>query len=139
MCSERDKLIEIAISEKYEKYTRQIIDLMKAIPDKMSGDDSPLKDVWEEWAYQVQYEQSAFYNVYEEQIRTFCKSIVEELLPDELKLLWAGRNPLFNDDLEEIGSFLVEGQMKCDIEDELLRLVNDVAANEELDTDCLFG
>ena len=51
---------------------------------------------------------------------------------DEIKLLWAGKDPLFNDDLEEIKGFLVDGQMKVDLVDELLRRVNKQAESEEL-------
>ena len=93
MTDNQEKLIEKAISEKFGKYTNQVVELFKAMPDKMSGDDSPLKNAWEEWAYQVQYEQSAYYSIYEKQIRIYCKSVIDEMEPDEIKLMWASRNP----------------------------------------------
>jgi len=137
MTAEREKLIEMAIVEKYEKYTNQVVALFKAIPDKLSGDDSPLKNAWEEWVYQVQYQQSAFYYVYEEQIRLYCKSVIDEMSPAEVKLLWAGRDPVYQDELEDGMGFLVLEQMKGELEDELFRLVEAYAAGEDLSEDFL--
>lgn len=135
MTDERDRLIRIVIAEKYEKYTNQIIDLFKAIPDKMSGDDSLLKNAWEKWAYQLQNEQSAFYHVYEEQVQIFCKSVIDEMPPDEIKLLWARRDSDYQDMWEEQEGFVGIGQMKAELEEELLRRVSNCAENEDLDKD----
>ena len=136
MADERMRLIEQAITEKYKKYADKIIELVKALPEeyRQSG-DSPWKNVWEEWVDQVQHQHSVFYELYEEQIRALCTSVINEMSDDEITLLWAGRDPLHNDDMDddELDGFVVLGQMKFDLQDELFRLVNEVAVNEELE------
>lgn len=58
----------------YAKYVRQVIQEIKDLPDecRQSGDDSGLKDVWEEYKYQIQHEEFAVSWAYGETIRSLC-------------------------------------------------------------------
>ena len=55
-----DRIIE----SKYKRYTANVINQIKALPpeSRLSGDDSGLANVWEEWKVQMQGEQSVFFD-----------------------------------------------------------------------------
>ncbi len=129
----REILIEKAIEAKYYKYTEEVIDLIKGLGDecRLSGDDSELKTVWQEWCYQLQFEEFFGYSIVEETIRGFCGGVLSKLPLDEIKILWAGRDPLY-DEFEETSSFFEEATMKEHLLEELLRRVNNKAWGEDL-------
>lgn len=53
-----------------------------------SGEDSPYEDAWEEYAAQVQGEESLFMGLYENLVVKACYTLVEELTQPNLLLLW---------------------------------------------------
>ena len=69
---------------------RRFIADIKALPDncRQSGDDSNLKDVWEEFKDQMQNEQSFFFDAFEHTIQSLCCTRVSELDADRKLLLW---------------------------------------------------
>jgi hypothetical protein len=54
----------------------------------LSGDDSPLKNAWEEICVQVQFEQSIYWNVYVETIDLEIEGEMEQLQEHELAAIW---------------------------------------------------
>jgi hypothetical protein len=96
---------------------RVVRNLQKITNGCLSGEDSGLKSAWDEICVQVQYEESLFWDVYEEMVRGLTRAEVEDLEAFEREALWlqtpAGSDwsiedesdresyPVVNDDLVE--------------------------------------
>jgi hypothetical protein len=71
------------------RMTRRIIKQLRQMDDAMmSGDDSGLKNSWEEVCVQMQGEQSYCWEVFEETIRHFLRDEVTKLPPHEHQAVW---------------------------------------------------
>ena len=55
-----------------------------------------LADVWEEFKYQIQREESCLMEAYEKTISTLCQQLVKELPQHELDLLWLWSEGYYN-------------------------------------------
>lgn len=88
--SDRFALVGQLAKSMYDGLVAIVIADIKALPDGccLSGDDSKLKDVWEEFKYQLQKEQSVFFDAYEHTIRSLCSGRVAEFDKDRQCLLW---------------------------------------------------
>jgi hypothetical protein len=99
-----------------KRVTRRAILALQRMTDYLgSGDDSELKNTWEEICVQVQFEQSVMWDVYEETMCALLAGEVELLKPYEREALWLqtpqGEDwdceddtdrdpyPIFNDDI----------------------------------------
>ncbi|HAG11401.1 MAG TPA: hypothetical protein DCK76_08495 [Desulfotomaculum sp.] len=51
---------------------------------------------WEEFKFQVQNEESFFFEAYEDTIRAICRNLIRSFPESELKLLWLHSNAYFN-------------------------------------------
>ncbi len=71
-----------------ERISRKTIYALQKVTDTLSGDDSVLINAWDEICVQVQYEQSSFWDAYDETVRSFVKTYIEELQPHEKAALW---------------------------------------------------
>ncbi len=69
------------IEEKYDYYGDHIVQMVQRLPAdcRQSGDGSVLEDVWEEFKYQVQRDESAVFGAYEVTIMAMCQKFVEKL------------------------------------------------------------
>src|ERR1700722_13667063 len=89
---DKERLDHVAgiVEAMYGVLVKQVIAVIKALPDRcrQSGDDSVLKDVWEEFKYQLQREESVFFDAHETTIRDFCGSFVAGLDRERQGLLW---------------------------------------------------
>jgi len=69
---------------------------------KLSGDDSELANPWDEICAQVQYEQSIFWDAYQETMEAFIGGEVQALQPFERAAIWLqtsqGEDWSFDDD-----------------------------------------
>lgn len=61
---------------------------VRRMEGRQSGDDSELKDVWEEWKYQLQQEESIFFEHYNADIKLICLTTIEALRPSEQRAMW---------------------------------------------------
>lgn len=69
--------------------TRKVIAALQRMTDcTLFGDDSELKNVWDEVCVQVQFEESLFWDVYEETIDAIIQGEVEHLDRHILQALW---------------------------------------------------
>ncbi|GEM_PF-1945545 len=120
------------INSKYQRYTAEVISRIKALsPDcRQSGDDSSLKNVWEEWKAQIQGEESPLFYAYEETIRGLCRSVVEALPQDEQSLLWLLSDGYFDDGSPSAGAPMLDA-----VEDELYNRIWSIGADEDLLSD----
>ena len=126
-----NKTLARLLKAKYERCVGQIIWQIKRLPkDAMqSGDDSPLKNVWEEWIVQQQGEHSVFYDLYEETFLIICRGVAEKLTSEDREMLWWTTDGALDwEDDEPPGT---EQQLN-ELAEELLRRVNEAAANVEL-------
>jgi len=119
------------IDAKFDRYVRRIITRIKRLPKecRVSGDDSPLRNVWEEWIAQMQGEHSFAFDAYEETIRLICRGIAKSLPKEEQGLLWIGTDDYLDWDGDDIpyGDLLVDAS-----EEELYKRVCTAACNVEL-------
>ena len=71
------------------RVTRRVIrSLQRNTDDRLSGDDSDLKNVWEEVCVQVQGEESADWSAYESTIDGLVELEVEALVSFEREAVW---------------------------------------------------
>ena len=89
----KDALSESAIvravaEEAGRRLTRAVIKALQEREETLSGDDSGLATVWDEICVQVQYEQSFYWDAYDDTARSFIRSRVAELPKHERDALW---------------------------------------------------
>ena len=85
----RDEVWRI-VQAKYEDYSDRVVHMVQELPTecRQSGNDSGLGDVWEEFKYQVQREESVMFGAYADPITAMCQNLVEKLPQHEQDLLW---------------------------------------------------
>ncbi len=74
---------EIAI-----RVTKKTIRKLQKVKSTLSGDDSGLRNAWDEICVQLQYEQSLFWSAYDETVQSFVLVYVEDLKPYEKLAIW---------------------------------------------------
>ena len=110
----------------------KVIQAMRKLPksSRQSGEDSPLEDVWEEFATQVQGEESFYMSLYERLAEDACRELVETLTESNLLMLWqqsdAGIGWIDDDPLP------YDEDMRADVIEELYRKVLGAAADYDL-------
>ena len=124
--------VQRIIHAKYDDYCDQIAKMVHALPEdcRQSGGDSVLEDVWEEFKYQVQQQESALFGAYEGTITALCQELVENLPKHELELLWLASDGYFNRDEEGVQLDKVD-----DVVNELYCRVCSRASDEDLKND----
>jgi len=108
----------------------------KALPPdcRQSGDDSRLANVWEEFKYQLQREESVLFEAYEETIRQLCARQVDTLKPDQQGLLWVWSDAYL--DWSEDDNSIPYGQVVDEaIVNTVYERICKVASNESLEID----
>jgi hypothetical protein len=91
---ERLEHVRRIVEAMYLGLVQQVIAQIKALPDscRQSGDDSRLKDVWEEFKDQVQGQESIFFRAYEDTIQRLCAKLVAAFDRERQGLLWLWSN-----------------------------------------------
>ena len=134
----REKQLRPLVDAKYARYAKKVIWHIKRLPKecRQSGDDSVLDSVWEEFKYQIQRVESVCFDVYVEEIRSFCRATVEDLPRDEQGLLWLWSDASCEWDVEREGEKIPYGDPVTEaLEDELYSRVCSIADDEELTHD----
>lgn len=93
-----DRLTESQIVKAVAKRAAQLVTqgtiaTLKDMTDTMSGDDSGLETTWEEICVQVQYQQSNYWETYEETIRGLVGQFLAKLENHELAAIWIVLDP----------------------------------------------
>lgn len=65
-----------------------IADLQRMIDSLLSGEDSMLKNTWDEICVQIQGEHSVFWETYEETVRSLVADLARELQPFKREAVW---------------------------------------------------
>jgi len=68
--------------------TRQVIAAFQRMPETLAGDDSGLKSTWDAICAQVQYEESIFWDAYDETVRAMVAGYLAKLPELERAALW---------------------------------------------------
>jgi hypothetical protein len=132
---EREYALIRLIEAKFDRYVKRIIRDIKRLPKEcmLSGADSDLRNVWEEWVVQVQGEHSFSYEAYEDTIRAICREVAKKLPQEEQGLLWLWTDGYWNWDEEEDGTEIPYGDPVLDaLEDAFFGRVNGAADDLEL-------
>jgi len=83
------------------RVTRKVISDLRRMLDTLSGDDSELKTTWDEICVQVQLEESFYWAIYDQTVRTLVDFFLSELALHEREAIWlqteAGRHWAFDD------------------------------------------
>lgn len=114
-------------SHHVDEVTTRIIKDLTALNDPnvlQSGEDTILKNTWEEICVQVQGEESIYWDIYEETIYNFIKEELEKMPPAISNLIcYFGSINNFRLEEEEEGIFIGDG------EDEIYRSVMKAAGD----------
>ena len=85
----RDKLIADISEYQCNRILRKTIKrLQKMTKEMLSGDDSPLKNIWDEICVQVQSDYSWMWYSYEDTITAIIEETVKELIFPMLQAIW---------------------------------------------------
>ena len=124
--------VQQIIHAKYDDYCDQIVKVVQALPEdcRHRGDDSVLADVWEEFKYQIQQQESVFSDAYEDTIVAVCRDLVKGLSQHERDLLWLVSEGYFEWDKRSGPPAKAD-----DVTDALYRRVWARAADEDLKVD----
>ena len=71
-----------------KRIARKVIAYLQGMDQMLSGDDSGLKTTWDEICVQVQYEQSFYWDAYDETVRGILRGYVAELPKHEREAIW---------------------------------------------------
>ena len=123
----------------FEGLVKKTIEEIKDLPLDGMMSDCGFQDIWEEFAYQVQIEESESFRAYEQTIEAFCHGILEELPDEQVQSLWVSSDArdrwhYENDDCEpdeEPGEPGIESQ-RDGLAEDLIKKVWDAAADYEL-------
>lgn len=87
---DRDTLIRPAVERRIKQLVQEAIaDIRKLPGEGLSGDDSGLKDVFEEWADQIAFQHSIFFDAYDALVWSVCTELVSKLGDAEIAVLAA--------------------------------------------------
>jgi hypothetical protein len=87
---DRETLIRPAVERRMKELVQEAVAGIRAMEGaRFSGDDSGLKDVFEEWANQVATQHSILFDLYEDIVWSVCVEIVSKLGDVEIASLAA--------------------------------------------------
>jgi hypothetical protein len=82
-------VVSALADEVCRRLTRRLIATLQKLNNALlSGEDSGLKNTWDEICAQVQFEESYAWDAYDETVRGLAASGVEKLQPHEREAIW---------------------------------------------------
>ncbi|HCC06804.1 MAG TPA: hypothetical protein DEP72_01375 [Clostridiales bacterium] len=85
----KDRIIYTIADAECKKVSRRVIRILQKMTEGMqSGDDSGLKNIWDEVCAQVQHEESIFWDAYIDVIKNFIEKEVEKLDQHKKEAIW---------------------------------------------------
>lgn len=131
--SDRLALVDQLANDMYNVLVAEVIGEIMELPDncRQSGDDSKLGDVWEEFKWQLQNDESIYFEAYVDTIQAICLRHVATLDTDRQRLLWLWSEGYLRQWASEDTVTLTDIDLS-DIDNELYRRVCYVAINEPL-------
>ena len=71
-----------------KRISRKAIPELQKMDETLAGDDSELASVWNAICVQVQYEQSIYWDAYDDTVRTILARHLDELAKHEREAIW---------------------------------------------------
>ena len=85
----KDRIISSFAKNACKKIAGKVIRKMQRITEELlSGDDTPLKNAWDEVCVQVQGEESFCWDIYMEQMHIYIKDELKELSLETKQAIW---------------------------------------------------
>lgn len=130
----KQKQIEQIIEDKYEEYAQIIQKQIESLNREFmqSGEDSSYKNVWEEYAVQIQGEESIMFEMFEETIIDMCVRLIQKYGENEIKLLWLKTDEFFGYDDNDYPPI---DEMENAVSNELYSRIRSLAEEYELEED----
>jgi len=83
------------------RITRKAIASLQKMTDRLSGDDSELRNVWDEICAQVQHQDSLYRDAYDEMVSGIVRAQLAHLSKDEKEAIWLQTDAGFDWTCEE--------------------------------------
>lgn len=118
----------------FERLTGQVIAGIRALSPRCrqyDDNDACLENVWEEFKYQFQRDNSTYHDFYEESATQMCADAIVGLTPGLQKLLWLWTDEFEKQWLEQI-EVTFDNWYSSALAESRYRAVRDIANNEEL-------
>jgi hypothetical protein len=98
----RDGIVRRAVAAEYSECSSRVIQAIVGLgPEcRQYGDDSPFRDVWEEFKNEIQTAESVLFFAYEHTVRRLCQDVVDGLTASGRLILWLGSEEYFDWDDE---------------------------------------
>jgi hypothetical protein len=81
-------IVSAVAHEAASRITRKVIRDLQRMTDTMSADDSGLETTWDEICVQVQYDNSMFWDLYDDLVHGIVGGYVPELPKHEREAIW---------------------------------------------------
>jgi hypothetical protein len=81
-------IVHAVAKEAATRITRKVVAELRRMTVTMSGDDSELKTTWDEICAQVQYEESFYWDAYDQTVRAIVGAHIARLPKHEREALW---------------------------------------------------
>lgn len=94
-------IVSAVAQEAARRITRKVISGLQRMKHTLSGDDSELKTTWDEICVQVQYEESFYWDAYDETVRGCLAGYIAELPFHEREAIWLQTDAGVDWDCEE--------------------------------------
>lgn len=94
-------IVNTVAEQAAQRITRKVIAALQKLNQTLSGDDSELETTWDEICAQVQFEQSVYWDVYDETVRDLVESLAAKLPKHERGAIWLQTDPGFDWLLED--------------------------------------
>lgn len=133
---ERLQHLERIVEAMYRCLVNQVIADIKALREncRLSGDDSGLEDVWEEFKSQMQGQHSIYFAAYEHTILGLCLQRLGSLGPERQAILWLWSRAFYDwleDDMP--ASNTIQAGVLDEVYDRVCGTANDEPLAKELD------
>jgi hypothetical protein len=122
-------IVSAVALEAVQRITLTVIAELQGMTDKLSGEDSELNTMWDEICVQVQDQESVFWKVYDEIVRSMVRGRVAELAKHEREAIWLQTDAGFDWGYEEPEDREASPVLEDDIVNYLVRDVYSQAAD----------
>jgi hypothetical protein len=94
-------IVKAVAEQSARRIARRAIAALQRMEQTMSGDDSGLSTTWDEICVQVQYEESYYWDAYDETVKAIVAGYVSDLPVHEREAIWLQTEPGFDWDCDE--------------------------------------
>lgn len=125
------------VERKLARYVRRVITRIKRLPENccLSGQDSDLENVWEEWKYQIQHSRLIYFDAYEEAIEGICRAVACSTRREDCELIRMQRDAFVEWVYEDARTEPSLEDLQDCVTEKLIARIWALGADEELKVD----